>query len=193
MSTPVLDQPSGGLLFGGDTGGIWRMTREESEKGPRRSSAAAAAAEALKKQEAIKAIWADPPLSAQAPSVPPPSAPPHMPNSGASQAFPSPGLPSGGGSTWDTSGAAPNDAASLLAGLTSGAGWGSGAAASFAAPSLHTSEDRSPSWQGQGQPQGYPQSYAAGFAPYGQQAYPHKNGQSQAQHQYGQYGGYHPG
>lgn len=190
VSTPVVDQPSGGLLFGGDTGGIWRMTREESEKGQRRSSAAAAAAEAQKKQEAIKAIWADPPSSAQPASVPPPSAAlPSMPNTATSQAFPSPGVPPG--TAWGASGpAAPNDAASLLAGLTSGAGWAPGAATPFAPPPSHVAGNRSPSWNDQGQPQVYAQGYAGGFAPYGQQTYP-QNGQSQ--HPYGQYSGYHPG
>jgi hypothetical protein len=66
-------QGSPGLLFGGD-GGIWQMTREESEKGAKR-------AERVKEsqKEAIKAIWADSPvphhsteINGRAPTVPPP-------------------------------------------------------------------------------------------------------------------------
>lgn len=48
-------QGSPALLFGGDAGGIWRMTREESEKGAKRAERAREDAQ----HQAIKAIWTE--------------------------------------------------------------------------------------------------------------------------------------
>jgi hypothetical protein len=69
-------QGSPALLFGGDAGGIWRMTREESEKGAKRAERAREDAH----HQAIKAIWTEQPshpASSATPGgfVPPPAQP----------------------------------------------------------------------------------------------------------------------
>jgi hypothetical protein len=68
-------QGSPALLFGGDAGGIWRMTREESEKGAKRAERAREDAQ----HQSIKAIWTEQPSLPAVPAPPiglvPPPAP----------------------------------------------------------------------------------------------------------------------
>lgn len=69
---PGQASPRTGLLFGGELGGssIWTMTREESEKGTKRSAKGSAGNLAN-----VKNLWSDTVSGTSTPNIPPPTAP----------------------------------------------------------------------------------------------------------------------